>query len=167
MLSFGEGSDLKETELIVDRLRQTFLGSAWYGPSFMEALNDVGKTQARARPIEARHTIWEIVNHCSYWMEAVTGALHGEEMPDVVSTEDWPPMGETNQDWAKAQERLKKAYEELGNSIKGFNESLFTREIRGSFHGRPYTTTYRKMLHGISDHNTYHAGQIAILKKAA
>jgi uncharacterized damage-inducible protein DinB len=156
---------LNETELIVDQLRQTFLGSAWHGPSFIDVLNDVDRTQARARPIEARHTIWEIVNHCSYWMEAVTGALHGEKMPDIVSTEDWPQMGETNQDWTKAQERIKKTYEDLVNSINGLNKSLFTQEIRGSFHGRLYTTTYRKMLHGISDHNTYHAGQITILKK--
>ena len=158
---------MKETELIVNVFRQTFLGSAWHGPSLMEVLNGVDKTQARARPIEARHTIWEIVNHCSYWMEAVTGALHDETMPDIVSAEDWPSTGETNQDWTKAEERLKKAYEELVNSIKGFNKSLFTREVRGSFHGQLYTTTYRKMLHGISDHNTYHAGQIAILKKTA
>ncbi|MFB0522260.1 MAG: DinB family protein, partial [Candidatus Bathyarchaeia archaeon] len=102
---------MNETELIVNVFRQTFLGSAWHGPSLMEVLNGVDKTQARARPIEARHTIWEIVNHCSYWMEAVTGALHGEKMPDIVSAEDWPQMGETNQDWTKAQERLKKAYE--------------------------------------------------------
>lgn len=156
---------MNETELIVDQLRQTFLGSAWHGPSFIEVLKDVDKIQARARPIEGRHTIWEIVNHCFYWMEAVTGALRAEKMPDIVSTEDWPHMGETNHDWTKTQERLKKAYEELVNSIKDFNKSLFTREIRGSFHGRLYTTTYRKMLHGISDHNTYHAGQIAILKK--
>jgi len=156
---------LNEKELIVDVFGQTFDGRAWHGPSFMDVLNGVDKAQASERPIAARHTIWEIVNHCSYWMEAVTGAAHAEKMPDIVSTEDWPQMGETNQDWTKAQERLKKAYEELVNSIKGFNTSLFTREIRGAFHGQIYTITYRKMLHGISDHNTYHAGQIAILRK--
>jgi len=156
---------LNEIQLIVEVLRQTFDGRAWHGPSFMDVLDGVDKTQASERQIEVRHTIWEIVNHCSYWMEAVAGALHGDRMPDIVSTEDWPQMGETNEDWAKAKKRLKKAYEELVNSIKGFNKSHFTQEIRGSFNGQFYTITYRKMLHGISDHNTYHAGQIAILRK--
>ena len=72
----------------MDMLRQTFDGGAWHGPSFMDVLKGVDKAQAIERPIEARHTIWEIVNHCSFWMEAVTRALHGAEMPDIESTED-------------------------------------------------------------------------------
>lgn len=156
---------MNEIELIVTKLKLTFNGSAWHGPSFMSVLNGVDKAQARARRIEKRHTIWEIVNHCSYWMEAVTRALHGERMPGIASTEDWPQMGKTDEDWTKAQERLKKAYEALVSSIKDLNKSLLTREIHSSFQGKFFTYTYRKMLHGISDHNTYHAGQIALLRK--
>lgn len=146
-------------------LGQTFDGRAWHGPSFMDVLDGVDKTQASERLIESRHTIWEIVNHCSYWMEAATGALCGEKLPDIASTEDWIQMGETNEDWTRARGRLRRAYEELVNSIKEFDKSLFSQEIRGSFHGRVYTVTYRKMLHGISDHNIYHAGQIALLRR--
>lgn len=156
---------MNEIRLILDTLRQTFDGRAWHGPSFIDVLDGVDKTQASERLIEARHTIWEIVNHCSYWMEAVTRALQGERMPDIVSTEDWPQMGETSEDWTKTRERLKKVYEQLISSVKDFDNSLFTQKISGSFHGRRYTVTYRRMLHGISDHNTYHAGQIAVLRK--
>jgi uncharacterized damage-inducible protein DinB len=156
---------LNEIELIVTKLKQTFSGSAWHGPSFMSVLYGVDKAQARARPIEERHTIWETVDHSSYWMEAVTRTLHGEKMPDIRSTEDWPQMGEIDEDWTEAQEKLKKAYEALVNSIKDLNKSLLTREIHSSFQGKFFTYTYRKMLHGISDHNTYHAGQIALLRK--
>lgn len=159
------GSNLDEIGLIVEMLGQTFDGRAWHGPSFMDILDGVDKTQASQRPIESRHTIWEIVDHCSYWMEAVTGALHGEKLPDIASTEDWTQMGETDEDWTETRYRLKRVYEELVNSIEEFDKSLFTQEIRGSFHSQIYTVTYRKMLHGISDHNTYHAGQIAVLRK--
>ena len=146
-------------------LTQTFDGKAWHGPSFMDVLQDVDKEQASERPIEVRHTIWEIVNHCSYWMEVATIASLNEKIPDTKSTEDWPKMGKTDEDWIKAQDRLKNAYEKLVNSIKGLNEALLTQKIHGSYNGKLYTTTYRKVLHGISDHNTYHAGQIAILRK--
>ena len=153
-----------ETQLIVEVLGQTFDGRAWHGPSFMDVLKGVDRMQAGKRPIEARHTIWEIVNHCSYWMETVTKALHGKKMPDFISTENWSQMGETDEDWAKTLERLKAAYRELVNSIKDFDTSLFTKEISGSFNGQSYAIKYRKMLHGVSDHNTYHAGQIAFLR---
>lgn len=96
----------------------------------------------------------------------MTKALHTEKMPDIKSTEDWPKMGKTSEDWTKAQDRLRKAYEELVQSIEDLNEAQLTQKVHGSFKGKSYTTTFRKMLHGISDHNTYHAGQVAILKKS-
>jgi len=149
----------------MDMLRQTFDGRAWHGPSFMDVLKGVDKAQAIERPIEARHTIWEIVNHCSFWMEAVTRALHGAEMPDIESTEDWPKVRKTSEDWTNAKKKLKKAHKELVTAIKALNDEQITRKVHGSYNGHSYATTLRRMLHGISDHNTYHAGQIALLRK--
>lgn len=156
---------MNEIELIVETLRETFDGRAWHGPSLMDVVSGVDKTQAIARPIRTGHTIWEIVDHCSFWMEAVTNALHGERMPDIESAEDWAKMGKTDEDWTNAQERLKRACDELVNSTKGLSEAQLTQKAQGSYNGQPYATAYRRMLHGISDHNTYHAGQIALLRK--
>jgi uncharacterized damage-inducible protein DinB len=158
---------LNEIKLIVEMLRQTFHGRAWHGPSFIDVLNEVDKARAVERPIEGRHTIWEIVNHCSFWMNAVTRTLHGESMPDIKSNGDWPKTRNTDEDWTQAQEKLKKAYEELVNSIKILTEDQLKQKVQGSYNGQPYTITYRRMLHGISDHNTYHAGQIAVLRRKA
>lgn len=146
-------------------LKQTFEGIAWHGPAFMQVLKGVDSAEASEQPIESRHTIWEVVNHCSYWMDAVTKALHSKKMPDIEKNEDWPKAGTTVEEWNMSQDRLKKSFEELVASAKGLTESLLTQKVHGSFKGRTYTTTFRKMFHGVSDHNTYHAGQIAILRK--
>jgi uncharacterized damage-inducible protein DinB len=151
----------------MEMLRQTFDGRAWHGPSLIDALRGVDKAQAIERPIEVRHTIWEIVNHCSFWMEAVNRALHGETLPDIVSNEDWPKMKKTDEDWTNTLEKLKNTYEELVNSIKELNHDQLIRKIHGSYNGHPYAITFRRMLHGISNHNTYHAGQIAVLREEA
>ncbi|UCE95880.1 MAG: DinB family protein [Candidatus Bathyarchaeota archaeon] len=156
---------MNEIELIVDMLMQTFDGRAWHGPSFMSVVNGVTKAQASGRPVEKGHTIWEIVSHCSYWMDAVTKALHSQRMPDIKTDEDWPKMGKTEQDWIKTQEVARKACNELTHSLKNLDKDIFTQKVHGSYNGEPYSTTYRRMIHGISDHNTYHSGQIAILKK--
>jgi len=152
---------LDEVELIIDQLKTTFDGRAWHGLSFMDTLKGVDAQEAKRRPIEGRHTIWEIVNHCAYWIDAVVRALKGEEMPSITpgSEEDWSPMGETESEWTRAREELMKAYEKLVNSLDVFDKS----RLDGTVPGRSYT--YRKMLHGVSDHNLYHAGQIAVFRK--
>jgi len=83
---------LDEVELVIDLLNTTFDGRAWHGPSFMDTLKDVDAEEAGMRPVERRHTIWEIANHCAYWMDAVAEALKGKEMPSIEpgSDEDWP-----------------------------------------------------------------------------
>lgn len=152
---------LNEFKLIAEQLRTTFHGRAWHGPSFMDALKGVDSEEASRRPIEGRHSIWEIANHCAYWMEAVKRALSGDEMPRITpdSTEDWPQMGETEEEWIKARDNIGMILEDLVNSIEGFDSS----RLEDIVPGRSYT--YRNMLHGISDHNVYHTGQIAVFRK--
>ena len=152
---------LNEVEIVIDLLKTSFDGNAWHGPSFMDTLKDVNAEEARMRPIEWRHTIWELVNHCAYWMDAVTGALEGVEMPSIEpgTEEDWPKTGATEKDWIEAKEKLKKSQEALVSALVGFDESCLGSKVPG----RSYS--YQKMLHGISDHNVYHAGQIAVFRK--
>lgn len=152
---------LDEVELVIDLLKTTFDGRAWHGPSFMDTLKDVNTEEAGMRPVDQRHTIWEIVNHCAYWMDAFTGALKGKEMPRIVpgSDEDWPQMGATEEDWIGAKEDLRKSHEALVSALASFDESYLGSTVPG----RSYT--YQKMIHGISDHNVYHAGQIAVFRK--
>jgi len=166
---------MNETSLILNRFKQTFEKAkrhgpslsegAWHGPSLIEALEHVDLSQAKARPIEARHTIWEIANHCSFWVEAVNRTLRGEDMVNIEATEDWPGTGETADEWRRDLAGLRKAYDDLAVSIKNLNDSQLEKTTGSYFGGRYFSFTYRKMLHGISDHNTYHAGQISILKR--
>ncbi len=156
---------MNEVELIVEMLGQTFNGRAWHGPSFMTVLSGVDMKQAIERPVDGRHTIWEIVNHCRFWVEAVAEAVRSKMMPDIKSEEDWPKMGNTNEDWAEAKEKLKNTCEELVNSIKALTEDKLAQTIQGSYNEQSYAIAARRMFHGLSDHNVYHAGQISILRK--
>ena len=155
---------LKQSYAKVDAHGPTLEGGAWHGPSLMEALKGVDIGQAAARPIEGRHTIWEIVNHCTYWMGSVDKALHGEVMESVPETEDWVGMGETAEDWARDLERMDNTYEKLQETIAGFEGDLDAR-VGAQFGENFFQFSNRKMLHGVADHNIYHAGQVSILKR--
>jgi uncharacterized damage-inducible protein DinB len=156
---------LKQSYAKVETHGPTLEGGAWHGPSLMESLKNVDVDQAKARPIEGRHTIWEIVNHCTYWMESVDKALHGEVMESVPETEDWAGMGETADDWRRDLGKLDQTYERLRESIAGLDKGDLDRMVGAQFGESFFQFSFRKMLHGVADHNIYHAGQVSILKR--
>lgn len=158
-------SRLKQSYARVDQHGATLEGGAWHGPSLMESLNGVDVGQAAARPIEGRHTIWEIVNHCAYWMQSVDKALHGEVMVSIPTTGDWVGMGETAEDWKRDLERMDQVYRKLQATIADFDAGNLDGMISTQFGENFFQFTNRKMLHGVADHNIYHAGQVSILKR--
>ncbi|UCH57356.1 MAG: DinB family protein [Candidatus Bathyarchaeota archaeon] len=147
-----------EVELIVRLLNSTFNGRAWHGPSLMDALKGVDETHARVRPFEGRHTIWEIVDHCAFWMRVVQGVLMGEEHPKSgEELDDWPPMKEEGS-WFGSVEELVESQRSLVEVIHDYSRPL-DKNVSGT------GVTYLELLHGIIHHNLYHAGQIGILKR--
>ena len=156
---------LKQSYAKVEAHGPTLKGGAWHGPSLMESLQGVDLEQAAARPIEGRHTIWEIVNHCTYWMRSVHKALHGEVMESVPETEDWVGMGETAEDWRESLDNLDLIYEKLQGKIGELDDGDLDEMVGAQFGESFFQFSFRKMLHGVADHNIYHAGQVSILKR--
>ena len=166
---------MKELELIHGRFNQTFkleyaFGTsathrAWHGPSLMRALEGVDVEQAKAKPIGGRHSIWEIVNHCAYWMGEVNRALRGEDIFDVEEIEDWPEAGESPEEWKADLEKLAATHELVDKRIWELMPEGLERTLEATFGETYFGFTFRKMLHGICDHNVYHAGQISLLKR--
>ena len=64
--------------------------------------------------------------------------------------------------WHKALDHIKRAHNELVNSVKMFPESRLSERVPGKTHD--YYDFYY-MFSGIVQHELYHAGQIALLKK--
>jgi len=155
---------LKQSFAQVDEYGPTLDGGPWHGPSLLQSLAGVDVEQASARPIEGRHTIWELVNHCTYWMNSVDKALRGEAMESVPETEDWEGMGETAEEWTRDLERLDQTYARLQSTIKGLDAKSLDTIVSSQFGDNFFRFSYRKMLHGVADHNIYHAGQVSILK---
>jgi uncharacterized damage-inducible protein DinB len=156
-----------EVQHILDQLRRVFDGDAWYGPSIREVLAGVAATQAAARPIPSAHTIWELVLHMTAWKREVLRRLRGGE-PGLPMDGDWPSAPPaTESAWAEAQAALASAHEELWRTLHSFPGGRL-HEIVGQARDRPLGTgvTYYATLHGLVQHDAYHTGQIALLKKA-
>ena len=153
---------MSETRRIADQLKRAFEGEAWHGPSVKEALAGVTALQAAARPIAAAHTIWEIAAHIAAWESVVRRRLAGEQVSQPTDAEDWPPAGMgSERAWAELVVRLESGNRALREVVAAYDESRLDQPPPG---GR--TAAYH-LMHGIIQHDLYHAGQIAVLRKGA
>jgi uncharacterized damage-inducible protein DinB len=153
---------MTEMERILDQLKRAYEGNAWHGPSVCEALDGVSAEQALARPLASAHSIWELVHHIAVWEDVGRRRLSGDRAPvEVSSPEDWPPADDkSDAAWEQAKAALDRGHQALVEAIGRVPESRLDEPI---FEGM---STVYVTLHGVIQHNLYHAGQIAMLKKS-
>ena len=157
---------MNEIARIVDQLEREHAGDPWHGSPLSAILEGVTPEQAAAKPLAHAHSIWELVLHMTGWKNEVrrrlSGAPAGE--PDAG---DWPVVGApTAERWTEARENLELAHRLLVGAVKEFPEpNLYTPTNDDRDRELGIGVTYYELLHGIVQHDVYHAGQIAILKK--
>ena len=156
---------MNEIHRIVDLLEREHSGEPWHGSPLGDILDGVTHKQAAARPVPNAHSIWELVLHIAAWKNETRHRLSGAPAGDPQEG-DWPAVGETTQAaWAAAREHLELAHRLLISAVRALPEpKLFEPTNDPRVEGIP--PTYYELLHGIVQHDVYHAGQIAILKKA-
>jgi uncharacterized damage-inducible protein DinB len=150
-----------ELERIEDQLRRALEGGAWHGPAVLELLAGVSPDQAQARPIPGGHSIWGLVLHLGGTYRLVLRRLRGDAAP-LAPEEDWPSLPEaTTENWRAAVEGLRALSEEVRREVAGFDPGRLDRPLVAD----PPYTAYTQFI-GLTQHDLYHAGQIALLKRA-
>ena len=151
---------MTEIERIVDQLNRAFAGEAWHGPAVIEILEGITAQQAAAHPLAGGHSIWELALHITAWTRAGSRRLRGDRA-QLTDAENFPVVTDSGeQAWEEARGSIKQAHEELRSAILLLEDSRLDQPIIEGM-SSIYVT-----LHGIIQHSLYHAGQIAILKKA-
>jgi uncharacterized damage-inducible protein DinB len=150
---------MSEIDRITDQLKRAFEGDAWHGPSVLEVLDGVTWERALTKPIRTAHSVWEVVLHMAAWEDIVARRLSGEDLSPTPE-QDWPPIAERSEaGWARALEMLRNGHRRLRATASSIEDKLLDSPPVGK-----YSTRY-VLLHGIIQHDLYHAGQIAVLKK--
>ena len=151
---------MSEIDRIADQLRRAYEGEAWHGPSLREILAGITVEQAARRPLPQAHTIWELVLHIAAWESIVRRRLGGEAV-EATPEQDWPPVRDTGDAaWKTALDDLDRGHHQLRQAIAALSDDRLRQKVVGQKY-----STYG-MLHGLIQHDLYHAGQIALLKKA-
>jgi uncharacterized damage-inducible protein DinB len=153
-------SPSSECALIADQLRRAFEGDAWHGPALLELLEDVDADTAAAKPVPKVHSIWELVLHVAVWDAVACRRLAGEKwQPEGTANFPLVPKPATEAAWRKAVAQAKRTHDVLVKTVAALPEP----RLRDRVPGKKYD--FYHMLHGVAQHELYHAGQIAILKK--
>lgn len=152
---------MREVERIADQLRRAHEGGAWHGPSVKELLEGLTAEQAAARPLEGAHSIWELVSHIEAWERAILLRLGGEPAKFYDTPEDWPRVSDATEDaWRQTKERMDGTYAALRDRMLALDDSRLDEPIYEEMSSR-YVS-----LHGAVQHTLYHAGQVALVKRA-
>jgi uncharacterized damage-inducible protein DinB len=155
-----------EADRLIDQFRRAHDGDPWHGSPVRAILDGVTPAQAAARPIAEAHSIWELVLHMAGWRNEVARRATGQPAAEPEAG-DYPRVGDPSAArWRAALEALDAAHRNLVAVTRKIDDAQMLRPTSDP-RNRPLGTgvTYYEMLHGIVQHDAYHAGQIALLKK--
>jgi len=148
-------------------LEQTQSGDPWYGPPIARVVQGLTAGQAAARPIAGAHSVWEIILHMTSWVREVRRRV-AEGNSREPDDGDWPELPEpTEGNWWQSLDELEAAHAELREALLKLPDSRMG-EMVGTARDAPLGTgvSYAGMIQGLLQHDAYHLGQIALLKRA-
>jgi uncharacterized damage-inducible protein DinB len=150
-----------ETHRLNSQLKRAQEGQAWHGPSLRELLEGVTAEQASAKPIPNAHSVWELVNHIIAWEEITKRRLEGAEEVEIPDEINFPSVTDASEAaWQSTLQSLETSHRSLRESIRKIDDAKLEEITPGT----SYSIYF--LLHGLIQHDLYHAGQIALLKKA-
>ena len=160
----------QEIDGLIKELDDGYGGQPWHGPSLKAALADVGAARASTRVIPGGHTIWELVLHIAAWRGEIVHRLQGRQAGEPPEGDfPAPPQGAaaTDAEWRQSLAWLDDGHRKLMDAVRALPADRLhapTVDYRKRADGRG--ASYFVMLHGVAQHDAYHAGQISLLKKA-
>lgn len=151
---------MSEVQTLRTQFSRHFVKDCWAGPTVLEVLEGVAAEEAAAKPVGNMHSIWELVLHMATWMDVGRWRIeHNEHVP--TDAENFPPVPDnSDMAWQAAKQTLKSSYDKLVNAIEGMSDEQLQAQVPAGG-----GLTHLDRLHGVIQHNMYHTGQIALLKK--
>ncbi|MGH9347440.1 MAG: DinB family protein [Vicinamibacterales bacterium] len=157
---------MTERDRLVDQFEREISGEPWHGPSLTSILDGITAEQAARKPPAGAHSIWEIVLHMTGWKREVARRAEGHPAGEPPLG-DWPATGDVSEPrWRKAREDLLRAEHELVKLVRSLPEAGLDAKVTGEATASIGAgISVKATLYGLLQHDVYHAGQIAILKK--
>jgi uncharacterized damage-inducible protein DinB len=119
------------------------------------------------------HSIWQIVEHMNYWMEHDLSKIADENRPyPDKAIEGWPTHpnpaaagSAADKAWRTTTRHFTDLLARLAHLAESDSPELERKVQNVGSPKSPHESTVHAMLWQIAAHNSYHAGQIALLRR--
>jgi len=147
--------------LIAEQLKDAYEGQPWFGRSISEILNEIDEAIVFEKP-NGQHSILELLWHMITWKEFTISRLRKDNQIPIQYFEenDWRDLDHSNKTlWQQGMQRFAELHNELVEMVRQQKDEILSRQVND----RNYN--FRKLLYGSKEHDIYHLGQIAYIKK--
>ena len=151
----------KETQSIIRNLQNVLTGTPWYGRAINILVKEVDPSSVHKKPNENSHSLIELLYHMITWAEFTLKSLEMVEENEINAVEkmDWREIDPVVHSWEKGMAEFKVVHEKIIQLLKEKDDEFLKEKVNF----RDFN--YRFLLNGLIQHNIYHAGQVAYLKK--
>lgn len=150
-----------EILLIAEQLKNAYEGDPWFGRNIKTLLEEAGKVDVFHKP-GGQHSILELLWHMILWRAFTISRIRFDRSKSVRYWEenDWRKLDPADKTlWKKGLQEFARVHNELVEVLQQQNDDLLIQMVPD----RRYN--FRKLLHGIVQHDIYHTGQIAYVAK--
>jgi DinB superfamily len=151
----------KEIQSIIRNLQNTLSGEPWFGRALYSIMEEVDASKVYMKPDDKEHSLIELLYHMNTWAMFCLLQLKNASPEEMKATEsiDWREIDPANHNWKKGMEEFKETHNEIISILETKNDEFLAEMVSG----RKFN--FRFMLNGLIQHNIYHLGQIAYVKK--
>ena len=153
---------MHELKYWINQFQSIYNGPNWIGDSILSVVNDLSAQIAFEKPPGNRHSIAEILKHMMVWKYLLVNRLSGDNIYDVDQEKsfDTSIYGEAT---SEAFKKLLSDVDDCQRELISLLEKATPEVLQSSVAGRNYTMQY--LINGVLQHDIYHLGQLAFLKK--
>jgi hypothetical protein len=149
----------KEIHRIMENLDRVFSGAAWHGKSVMEVLEEI-PPEVAFKPSVQIHRICELVQHMTGWRRFAVKKLQGDTDYEVSADDNWRCFEkEGSKTWSAILEDLKTSQTDLLEALKNTADDRLDDPVDTKAY------SFYTLLHGVTQHDLYHLGEIALLSR--
>ena len=150
---------MSEVYRILDQYDRAMNGDAWHGDPVWKILEDLTPEEAAMYARANAHNIWELVAHMTFWETEVYRRL--KHLPARSPAKlNFPATPEvTAENWNKTLRDFRQSNDDFRSAVAELDDAKLDHALPGR------DKSEYVEVHGVIQHNLYHAGQIALLRK--
>lgn len=148
--------------LLLEQMDYTFGQGGWFR-ALDQAIAGLTPEQAAWSPGHDVNSIWQTVNHLTFWKRLCAERLKGAPLSAerIVNTMTFGPAQAPGDDqaWQAAVDGLRQAHQGFRDAVAQLADRQLDEPLPGE------ATLLKELLQGLNVHDGYHLGQIVLLRK--